>query len=367
MSNASAFASFAVPEVDGLPVADVVVAPGTIDELEQILDLASELAMTALVWGGGTHQGLGGRLDPDLVISMDRLNRLIDWQPDDFTVTVEAGMRVVDLENRLNERGQTAVLPELSGLATIGGVMAAGVSGWRRLRFGPTRERVLEVDMVTGDGRRIRAGGRVVKNVTGFDLPRLSVGSFGALGVIAQTCLKLWPRPAEMVTVTVGDGDRALAVAYRPAAVVESDGTARVFLGGTPAEVEGQVAVLGGTVTPGWEWEPEPEGVVRWSLRVPPAKTREAITRLPQGWRYQAGLGVGEIKAAGADSAGAAELRMWAEDVGGVLVLAHGPDELYEQMDPWGAPPGGLDIQRELIRRFDPCRTINPGRLAGGL
>ena len=196
MSSASAFASFAVPEAEGLPVADVMVAPGSIDELEQILDLASELAMTALVWGGGTHQGLGGRLDPDLVISMSRLNRLIDWQPDDFTVTVEAGMRVVDLENRLNERGQTAVLPEMSGLATIGGVMAAGVSGWRRLRFGPTRERVLEVDMVTGDGRRIRAGGRVVKNVTGFDLPRLSVGSFGALGVIAQTCLKLWPQPA---------------------------------------------------------------------------------------------------------------------------------------------------------------------------
>lgn len=367
MSNPAPFASFDVPEVDGLPGADVVVAPASIDDLEQILDQASELGMSALVWGGGTHQGLGGRISPDLVVYTGLLNRLIDWQPDDFTVTVEAGTRVVDLEERLNQRGQTAVLPEVSGSATVGGVMAAGVSGWRRLRFGPTRDRVLEVDMVTGDGRRIRAGGRVVKNVTGFDLPRLAVGSFGALGVIAQTCLKLWPRPAETVTVTVDDGDRALATAYRPAAVVESDGTARVFLGGTPAEVEGQVAVLEGTVTPGWSWDPEPVGAVGWSLRVPPARTREAITRLPNGWRYQAGLGVGEIKAAGADSDGAGDLRRWAETAGGALVLTRGPDALYEQMDPWGTPPGGLDIQRELIRRFDPCRTINPGRLAGGL
>lgn len=369
MTGASAFAAFidGAADVGGLPAADVVVAPDSIDDLERILDLASERAMSALVWGGGTHQGLGGRFVPDLVISMARLNRLIDWQPDDFTVTVEAGMLVADLEERLNERGQTAVLPEVPGMATVGGVMAAGVSGWRRLRFGPTRERVLEVDMVTGDGRRVRAGGRVVKNVTGFDLPRLAVGSFGALGIIAQTCLKLWPRPAETVTVTVTDGDRALATAYRPAAVVEVDGTAHVFLGGTPAEVDGQVAMLGGTVTPGWSWVPELDGVIRWSVRVPPARLREAITRLPPGWHYQAGLGVGEIRAASSDSVGSMDLRSWAEEAGGGLVVVSGPDELYRQMDPWGSPPAGLSIQRELMRRFDPCRTINPGRLAGGL
>lgn len=369
MSASGVFAPFenGASEIEGLPAAEVLVAPASIAELEQVLDLASERQLAALVWGGGTHQGYGARVGADVVIAMARMNHLIDWQPEDFTVTVEAGMLVADLEARLAERGQTAVLPELPGEATVGGVMAAGVSGWRRSRYGPTRERVLEVDLVTGDGRRVRAGGRVVKNVTGFDLPRLSVGSFGALGVIAQTCLKLWPRSAETATVTVDDGDRALATAYRPAAIVESDGIAKVFLGGTPAEVEGQVGVLGGSVSSGWSWEAEPDGVMRWSLRLPPALLREGIGRLPGDWRYQAGLGVGDLKAASSSADGAADLRTWAETVGGALVVVDGPDDLYARMDPWGTPPAGLNIQRELIRRFDPCRTINPGRLPGRL
>jgi glycolate oxidase FAD binding subunit len=366
---AAAFAPYIRPvvAVGGLPECDLLVAPQTIEELERILDLASEHQLKALVWGGGAHQGLGGRIDPDLVIATAQLNRLIDWQPEDFTITVEAGMRVSDLEKMLADRGQMAVLPELPGAATVGGVMAAGVSGWRRARYGPTRDRVLEVDLVTGDGRRIRAGGRVVKNVTGFDLPRLAVGSYGSLGVIAQTCLKLWPEPSTKVTVSVADGDRALAAAYRPTAVVEAEGVAKVYLGGTEAEVDGQVEALGGTVVSGWSWEPEPAGVVGWSLRVPPASTRLAIKRLPSGWRYQAGLGVGEIKAASFDAEGAVELRAWAESQGGALVIVSGPAGLYSEMDPWGTPPPGLDIQRELIRRFDPCRVVNPGRLPGGI
>ena len=348
-----------------MPPVDLAVAPGTISELEQVLDLASEHRLAALVWGGGTHQGYGHRVDADLLISTTRLDRLIDYQPEDFTVTVEAGMLVAELEARLAERGQTAVLPELPGPATVGGVMSAGVSGFRRARYGSTRERILEVDLVTGDGRRIKAGGRVVKNVTGFDIPRLSVGSFGALGVIAQTTLKLWPVPSETATVTVDDGDRALAAAYRPAAILETDGTVKVFLGGTPAEVAGQVSVLNGRVTPGWSWDPEPVGDFRWSLRVPPASLRQAIERLPSGWRYQAGLGVGEMKLASRDVEGATELRAWAEAHVGSLVIDDAPEAAYEEIDPWGAPPQGLEIQRELVRRFDPCRVLNPGRLPG--
>lgn len=368
LTVASAFAPFSRPaSAEGMPPVDLSVAPGTISELEQVLDLASEHELDALIWGGGTHQGYGHRVDADLLISTTGLDRLVDHQPEDFTVTVEGGMLVADLEARLAERGQTAVLPELPGSATVGGVMAAGVSGFRRARYGPTRERILEVDLITGDGRRVKAGGRVVKNVTGFDIPRLSVGSFGALGVIAQTTLKLWPLPSETATVTVADGDRALAVAYRPAAIVETDGTVKVFLGGTPAEVAGQVSVLNGQATEGWSWDHEPTGEFRWSLRVPPASLREAIGRLPSGWRYQAGLGVGEMKLASPHAEGFADLRAWAEAHAGSLVIVGAPEPTYEEIDPWGAPPQGLDIQKELLRRFDPCRVLNPGRLPGGI
>lgn len=364
---ATAFAPYRAEDIEGLPPADFVVAPTSIEEAESILDLASEHDLKALIWGGGTHQGFGGRIQPDLILSTALLNRLVDWQPEDFTVTVEAGMTVAQLELMLADRGQTAVLPEVPGAATVGGVLSAGISGWRRARYGPSRDRVLEVDLVTGDGRRVKAGGRVVKNVTGFDLPRLSVGSFGSLGLIAQTCLKLWPVPATTATVSVSDGDAALALAYRPAAIVETGGETKVFLGGTEAEVEGQAQALGGSVTPGWSWDPEPLGSYRWSVRVPPNMVREAIQRLPDGWRYQAGLGVGDIKAASEGAEGAIDTRAWAESQGGALVIVDGPDETYVHLDPWGTPPASLDLQRNLISRFDPLRVLNPGRLPGGL
>lgn len=364
---ATAFAPYRATELEGLPPSDLLVAPASIEEAENILDLACEYQLKAVVWGGGTHQGFGGRIDPDLIISTTRLNRLVDWQPEDFTVTIEAGMTVAQLEAMLAERGQTAVLPEAPGDATVGGVLAAGISGWRRARYGPSRDRVLEVDLVTGDGRRVKAGGRVVKNVTGFDLPRLCVGSFGSLGLIAQVSLKLWPVPSTLATVSVADGDAALAKAYRPTAIVETNGAAKVFLGGTEAEVEGQAEALGGNVTPGWSWDPEPTGLYRWSLRVPPSLVREAIQRLPDHWTYQAGLGVGNIETASADLDVALELRDWAESQGGAFVIADGPDEVYARLDPWGTPPASLAIQRNLISRFDPLRVLNPGRLPGGL
>ena len=369
MTIEAAFANLVDPTVDitGIPEAEFVVAPSTIPEVEQILDLASEHTMPTTVWGGGTHQGYGHRVATGLVVSTQRMNRLVDWQPEDLTVTAEAGMRVADLESMLAERGQTAVLPELPGDATLGGVVAAGVSGWRRSRYGPTRERVLEADLVTGDGRHVRSGGRVVKNVTGFDLARLSVGSLGALGFIAQVCLKLWPLPAARATVSVEDGDAGLDTAYRPQAVVETNGRAQVFLGGTEPEVAAQTGELGGSAEVGWIWPEEPTNSVRWSLRVPPSMMRHGIDRLPQGWMYQAGLGTGEIRCASDDGEHALDVRAWAESVGGALVLVDGPSDLYEQIDPWGTAPNSINIQRRLIDRFDPLRVLNPGRLPGGI
>ncbi len=352
--------------VEGAPNADVTVAPASFDEVGVILDTASEHHLRTLIWGGGTHQGYGGRLDPVVVLSTAGLNQMVDFQPEDLTVTVEAGVRVSDLEDRLAEQGLTAALPETPGNATVGGVVSAGISGWRRARYGPTRERLLEVNLVTGDGRQVRGGGRVVKNVTGFDLPRLATGSFGSLGVIVQVCLKLWPLPSARANVTVADGDTALAAAYRPQAVIESDGTAKVYLGGTPEEVEGQSTALGADPVEGWDWPEHLSGEVQWSLRVPPALLRTAIKEVRGTYSYQAALGVGEVWMAGGDG-DFQTLRTWAESVGGALVLVDGPPGLYERIDPWGTPPPSLSIQNRIVQRFDPVRILNPGRLPGGL
>ena len=169
------------------------VAPSTVEDLSTVLRKATEEQRVVNVVGGGTRQGYGSPPPPDLMLEMSGLSGIEEWDPDDLTVTVGAGTPVAELEAALGERAQTAVLPEVPGASTVGGVISAGISSLRRARLLGTRERMLEVRLVTGDGRVVRGGGRVVKNVSGYDLPRLVVGAFGSLGVITSVCLKLWP------------------------------------------------------------------------------------------------------------------------------------------------------------------------------
>ena len=354
------------------PECEFVVAPTSADEVGRVLEHASEQSKRVLVWGSGTHQGYGHPVEPDIVLLTGALDALVAWEPDDLTVVVGAGMKIGPLEERLAEGGQTAVLPEFSPSATVGGVLASGVSGWRRSRYGPTRDRILEVDLVTGDGRSVRAGGRVVKNVTGYDLPRLAVGSFGGLGIITQVCLKLWPLPESTMTVQVDDGSEAARRAYRPLAILEDDDGVRVFLAGTRAEVEGQAAVLGGRAESGLHWPDPmvcPAGGAHWSLRVPPASLDVALTRVPTGWGLRAQHQVGEIELVDdeADGDQAMRLREWAEAEGGALVMIDAPESVRSAVDPWGMPPPLLETQRRIVARFDPARVVNPGRLPGGI
>ncbi len=279
------------------------VTPETVEELAGLLREASQAGTVVQVVGGGTRQGFGSPLPADLILDMSGLSGIEEWDPDDLTVTAGAGTPVAELERELNGRSQTAVLPEVPGTSTIGGVVSAGASSLRRGRLLGTRERMLEVRLVTGDGRVIRAGGRVVKNVTGYDLPRLVVGAFGSLGVIVSVCLKLWPRPPAAATVTIPDLEAASHVT-RPLALLEENDSKRVFLWGTYTEVEAITDRLEGDVVDGHAWPADPEGAFRWSLRVPPALTGPALQLLPAGWRFLAIHGVGEVRAASDDASG---------------------------------------------------------------
>ncbi len=355
--------------IPGAPDADLTVAPATVEDLAAVLRVASEHRLPVLVWGAGTHQGYGGRIvDPAIVVSTARFGD-IDWHPDDLTVTVGAGVTVGNLEATLAERNQTAVLPEDAEGATVGGVLAAGLSGWRRLRYGPTRDRVLGVTIVTGDGRVVRAGGVTVKNVAGYDLSRLIVGSLGRLGVIVEATLKLWPVPRAALTVTDVDADQAHEAAYRPLGIVETEQDTRVILGGAPGEVEAEAALLGGSPEPGPRWPGPLTEPIRMTVRVPARHLRAAVDMLPPGSQYRAAIGVGELRYASRtfDHDGAALVREWAESVGGGLTVISAPGDVYQRFDPWGSPPRSLPIQRRLVDRFDPAGVCNPGRLPGGL
>lgn len=342
-------------------------APADLEELAEVLDTASGLRSPVLVWGGGTHQGLGHPVAADVVISTARLDRIVDWEPEDLTIVVEAGARVSEVESTIAERGQTAGLPEHAGRATVGGVVAAGVSGYRRARYGPTRNRLLEVTIVTGDGRIVTGGGRVVKNVSGYDLPRLSAGSFGSLGVIGTLCLKLWPLPEASATVRVERPGEAWHRTHRPLAVLETDAGAWLYLQGTEAEVRAEAAEAGGEIRDGLHWPEVPAGSLRMALRLPPALVREGVDRLPPGSRYVAQHGVGVIDLAldDPDVEMLAAIRGWAERHGGAFVVT-GADRTLD-LDPWGTPPPAVALQRRVVAGFDPLRVVNPGRLPGGI
>lgn len=350
------------------PDCDFAVAPADLAQAAAIMRVASEKSMRVLFWGSGAHQGYGYRVEPDIVMTTARLNRVVDWQPDDLTIVVEPGLAVADLEAMLEQRGQTAVLPETPGSATVGGVVAAALSGWRRLRYGPTRDRVLEVELVTGDGRVVRGGGRIVKNVTGYDLPRLAAGSFGALGLIGSVCLKLWPLTVERAMLEVADAAAAQQLVYRPHAIIETDDAATVYLAGTEEEIAAQAAALGGRPTPGHRW-PEPlAGTVEVVLRVPASAAGQFVDQVRgAGLRFQAALGIGEVGFVmpAEDAIDLDSLRHDAEAVGGALVVARSP--AGSDIDPWGTPPGSIDLQRRVKAAFDPVGIANPGILPGGI
>ncbi|GBD85034.1 putative FAD-linked oxidoreductase [bacterium BMS3Abin02] len=358
--------SLVVAPVPGAPAGALSVAPASEQEAARIMEVASEYRLPVLVLGGGTHQGYGAPVDPVIVVSTHNLQTL-EWRPDDLTATVGAGVGVADLEQRLVEGGQTAVLPEDPGEATVGGVVAAGISGYRRLRYGPTRDRVLGMTLVTGDGRIVRAGGTVVKNVSGYDLSRLAVGSFGRLGIITAVSLKLWPRPQSIATVVGVLPEKALEATYRPLAVLEVDGQGSVVVGGHPAMVEAEVDVLGGESLPGAVWPAPLQSPFRCALRVPARLVRQAVEHVPPGWSYRAAFGVGEVRmgAEDPDVAALSKIREWAESVGGRLVVEAASDDLA--FDPWGTAPSTVGIQRRLVAAFDPAGIVNPGRLPGGI
>ena len=184
--------------IDGLTPQAVVQPPG-LDSMGQVLRWASREEVAVCLRGGGTQMALGNvpaRLD--LVLDLSRYNRILDHQPADLTATVEAGITLDALQRELAPKGQflpvEAPLPEQ---ATIGGILAANASGPLRCAYGLARDWLIGISVMSASGVETKAGGKVVKNVTGYDLNKLYVGSLGTLGVIVEATFKLAPLPPD--------------------------------------------------------------------------------------------------------------------------------------------------------------------------
>ena len=199
-----------------------------------------------LVVGGRTHMDRGNPVEVDAELWTTMMDEVVAYEPAEMLAVVEAGMRVGELQAVLAEGGQEWPV-DAPRDATVGGVIAAGVSSFRRLRLGHVRDTVVELELVRGDGLLVKSGARTVKNVTGYDLHRLATGSLGTLGVIVQVALKLRPLPQVRRMLTIeGDGlelgRRLLETVPLPSAVIAEPGRARVWLEGWADEVEEQTA-----------------------------------------------------------------------------------------------------------------------------
>jgi FAD/FMN-containing dehydrogenase len=202
----------------------VIVSPASAEEISEVLKLASREGWTVLPAGGMTWL----KSKADLIVSTQRLNQIIEHQPADLIAVAQAGVKLTDFNAKLAENGQWLPLdPPDDGRATIGGVVATGVGGPQQFGYGRPRHSVIGMKVVLADGSLIKAGGRVVKNVAGYDLCKLFTGSFGSLGIITEVNFKLRPRPARDRTViatgTVEDLRKVIDARLFPVAV-EIDG-----------------------------------------------------------------------------------------------------------------------------------------------
>jgi glycolate oxidase subunit GlcD len=203
-SEAAANKIEAVLGVENLSVQNkaIVVHPGSVAEIVEVMKLASTEAWT--VRPAGNMSWPGGAGHANLILSMSRLNQIIEHEPADLIAIAQAGVRLTTFNNELSKNGQWLPLdPPDDGRATLGGIVATGLGGAQQVAYGRPRGSVIGMKVVLADGSLVKAGGRVVKNVAGYDLCKLFTGSYGSLGIITELNFKLRPRPATERTIIV--------------------------------------------------------------------------------------------------------------------------------------------------------------------
>jgi glycolate oxidase FAD binding subunit len=385
----------------------LVVEPGSEQELAKVLMLANAAGLAVIPRGGGTKLEWGNPpTRADVILATARLHSVIEHAWADLTVSVEAGCTFAKLQETLAKHRQRLALDALwAERATIGGVLSTNDSGALRLRFGSLRDLVIGVTLALADGTLASSGGKVVKNVAGYDLPKLATGAFGTLGVITRAIFRLHPLPRETRTLSCMTGDvreaQRLVLAIQNSKLahsalqicVESETQPRVdvlFEGteaGLTAQVE-QVNSMMGSVTLSDAgknvWDARQEiysagkkgheefAIVKFATL--PAQIAEAIETIARlsapdvRWNVVAqatGLGWARLegKLSTIDSV-LREFRAALERSAGSLVVTHRPASL-SAIDAWGNASDALALMNAVKGQFDPGKTLNPGRFVG--
>lgn len=379
--------------VDGVQ-ARLVVAPATVPQVSDVMREVAAAGAAVVVRGNGTKLDWG--VPPsraDVVLDTRRLDAVIEHAAGDLIVKVQPGVTLGALREALTPAGQRLAVDEVIAGSTVGGVIATGMSGPSRLGYGAVRDLLLGVTVVLADGTVARSGGKVVKNVAGYDLGKLYTGSYGTLGVVVEAVLRLHPIPASTVWVQASYPDLSEAFAATGALLASQTVPAAVEVdvprpGGpvaVAAAIEGSAAGVseraekaaelfgpGSAVAaspPGW-WGALPAG--------PVIKVTAEISRVPSvieavGLPARASAGLGLIYAGVPGETSPGELgsllaaaRTAAISAGGSATVMRAPHEMKTGVDVWGPVPA-IDLMRRVKQVFDPEARLAPGRFVGGL
>lgn len=426
LANGAA-AAFAV---DGV-APRLTVSPGSQQEVETVVAACGSAGAAMAPWGGGTAMGLGNpprRLD--VVVRLDRLTRIVEFDDANLNVSAEAGVTLGRLQDVLHEKREFLPLdPAQADRVTVGGLVQSNASGPGRHLYGSARDWVLGLRVVLPSGERIRCGGKVIKNVSGYDMNKLFIGSLGTMGIVTEATFKLLPVPAARATV-VGVFRQVSQLASVVARTLESflvpealealDPRAlesletglepssgyglAVSLAGSRETVERQVRDFtklfadGQTITCGTLGAADAEPLWRAirdvhapltgagavvKIAVPIERTldlfaavEELVSRRGGRGAVTAHAGSGIVRAGFPIEPGTTleplrdslmALRDQAEAAEGSLVLEAAPAALKRSLDAWGKVRDGAAVARRLKAELDPGSLMNPGRFAGGI
>jgi len=343
-----------------------LIHPHTAEEAASALGEASRTGRPVMIVGGRTHADRGNPTQVDAELWTTQLDGIVRYDPAEMIAVVRAGTRIDVLAATLGEGAQEWPV-DAPNEATVGGVIAAGVSSPRRQRVGHVRDSVVEMELVTGDGRRIRSGAPTVKSVAGYDVHRLATGSLGTLGVITQVALKVRPLPAARRTLRMAEGGlevagRVHAAIRSAAAVLATPSEVLIRLEGWEAEVE-EVAAATRSVAAADEIDepfppPWPPGATVAEVAVAPSRLGDALAGEGR-WQALVGVGIAWVGVDGPDAL--MELRRRVAACGGIAPAARGPGGLGD------AEIAAPDVHRRLKDAFDPAGILAPGRGWGGI
>ncbi len=411
-----------------VPVA--AVRPADADGVAAVMAWAHRRGVAVYPSGGRTLAQLGNNpARPGIALDLTRLNRLRDFQPADLTVSVEAGMTIAQLDAALAQDGKhVPIAAPLAQRATIGGTLATGISGPLRAAYGLPRDWLIGVSVVGADGTATKAGGKVVKNVTGYDLNRLYTGSMGTLAVITEATFKLAPAPTDWAvivaafadTVAAADAGRNLQSQYyaplglhiltapaaqrlAPPPVNAGGAIAIAVVAGRPASVNrrvndtaalwgraaGSLAIARGddavsliTALADLPADPAAPPAVCVRVNAPPAALDDILALgqidlvdSPPAIVADVGFGGGRLLwwndflhiEPAELAAGLRQIQAAAVSLGGDAIVERCPAAARSHIDVWGTQPSGITIMRRLKQQFDPDNILNPGRFIGGL